>query len=30
MQMKIISNIWVVEGTDNALKLGSVYVNKFG
>jgi hypothetical protein len=30
VQMKIISDIWVVEGTENVLKLGIGYVNRFG
>lgn len=30
MQMKTVSDIWVVEDTENVLKLGSGYVNRFG
>jgi hypothetical protein len=30
VQLKIISDIWVVEGTEDVLKLGFGYVNRFG
>jgi hypothetical protein len=30
MQMKIVTDIWIVEGTENVQKLGSGCVNRFG
>jgi hypothetical protein len=30
VQTKFINDIWVVEGTENVLKLGFGYVKRFG